>query len=122
MASYMAFFIDANTGIKVLEVTLGKDTSDGSDLSGIRIKFALTVGSYGDASADKHQATVAVTEVTEGVGTGIDIVTGTQAFGTTDRWIARLRRIALYGKLVVDLARVIGAAVTLEDDLEENGN
>ena len=115
---------DANSAIKVLEDTLhvGKDTPDGSDLSGMTIKFALTAEPRGDVNADERQATDAVTRVTtvnplnstpaavgllsSAVDTGTNVVTELQTFETT--WGVLLQKMELFNKIVDGIAQVFG--------------
>ena len=110
---------DASSAITVLEDTLlvGKN---GSDLSGITIKFALAAESLGDANADERQATHAVTRATgvnplsstpaavgllsSAVDTGTNVVTELQTFETT--WGVLLRRMELFNKIVDGIAQV----------------
>ena len=115
---------DASSAIKVLEDTLhvGKDTPDGSDLSGMTIKFALTAEPRGDVNADERQATDAVTRVTgvnplsstpaavgllsSAVDTGTNVVTEVQTFEST--WGVLLQRMELFNKIVDGIAQVFG--------------
>jgi hypothetical protein len=108
--------------IKVLEDTLRKNTPDGSDLSGITIKFALAAEPRGDIDADERQATDAVTRATEvnplsstpatvgllssAVDTGTNIATELQTFETT--WGVLLKRMELFNKIVDGVAQVCG--------------
>ena len=108
--------------MKVLEDTLhvGKDTPDGSDLSGITIKFALVAEPRGDVSADERQATDAVTRATavnplnftpaaagflsSTVDTGTNVLTEVQTFETT--WGVLMQRMELFNKIVYGIAKV----------------
>ena len=112
---------DASSAITVLEDTLlvGKN---GSDLSGITIKFALAAESLGDANADERQATDAVTRATgvnplsstpaavgllsSAVDTGTNVVTELQTFETT--WGVLLQKMELFNRIVDGVAQVFG--------------
>ena len=116
----VAWSTDTNSPIKVLEDTLR--TSDGSDLSGVRIKFALAAEPRGDINADKHQATDAVIRATavnplnstpaavgllsSAVDTGTNVLTKVQTFETT--WGVLLQRMELFNKIVDGIAQVFG--------------
>ena len=116
---------DANSAIKVLEDTLhvGKDTPDGSDLSGVTIKFTLAAEPRGDVDEDKRQATDAVARATatviplsstptavgllsSAVNAGTNVVTEVQTFETT--WGILLQRLELFNKIVDGFAQVCG--------------
>ena len=112
---------DASSAITVLEDTLlvGKN---GSDLSGITIKFALAAESLGDVNADERQATDAVIRATganplnstpgvvgllsSAVDTGTNVVTELQTFETT--WGVLLQKMELFNKIVDGVAQVFG--------------
>ena len=106
----------------VFEECLRKDTSDGSDLSGITIKFAFAALPSEGADADQLQA-AAIDQVTEAIGTlsstpvaadllasavdtGTTVVTEVQTFKTT--WSVLLKRLELFNKIVTDIGEVIG--------------
>jgi len=108
----------------VFEDALRKDTSDGSDLSEITIKFALAAESCTDVNADERQASDAVAAATAAViplsstpaavgllGSAVDtttkISTEVQTFGTT--WDVLLQRMELFNKIVAGIAQVFGA-------------
>ena len=100
---------DASSAIKVLEDTLhvGKNTPDGSDLSGITIKFALADEPCGDANADERQAMDAVTRATGGVNPlSSTVVTELQIFETT--WGVLLQKMELFNRIVDGVAQVFG--------------
>jgi len=61
----MASSADTICTMKVFEVTLGKNTSDGPGPSGITIKFALSAEPRGDTDMDELQATDGVISATE---------------------------------------------------------
>ena len=99
--------IDVSSEIKVLEHTLhiGKNTPDGSDLSGITIKFALADELCGDANMDERQAMDTVTRATGGVNPlSSTVVTKLQTFETT--WGILLQRMKLFNKIVDCIAQV----------------
>ena len=113
-------FTDASSAIKGLEDTL--HTPDGSDLSGITIKFALAAEPRGGVSADERQATDAVARtavnllgstpaavglLSSAVDTGTNIATEAQTFETT--WCVLLQRMELFNKIVDGIAQVFGA-------------
>ena len=109
---------DPNSLIKVLEDDLR--SLNGSKLSGITIKFALTAEPRGDGSADECQATNAVPRATAvdplsstpaAVGllslvadTGTNVMTEVQTFETT--WGVLLQRMELFNKIVDGFAQV----------------
>ena len=112
---------DTNSAIKVLEDTL--HTPDGSDLSGVTIKFTLAAEPRGDVDEDKRQATDAVARATatviplsstptavgllsSAVNAGTNIVTEVQTFETT--WGILLQRLELFNKIVDGFAQVCG--------------
>ena len=123
---------DAIYPIIVLEETLRKDASDGSDLSGMTIKFALVAEPRGDVNADQRQAIDAVTRATEAVGalgptpavvdhlssvvdTGANAVAEVQTFENT--WGVLLQRMELFNKIVAEIAQVYDAVSRLHHDL-----
>lgn len=98
-----------------------KHTPDGSDLSSITIKFALSVSGPGNTNADELQAEKAVTEATRAidalgstpapvavlssaVDVGSKVVSGAEAFDNT--WGTLLKRIELFNKIVASIAEV----------------
>ena len=106
--------------IKVFEENLGKDTIDGSDPSGMTIKFAVSSESI---NADELQASDAVTKANEGVSalgstppvvgpmnsavdTATNVVTRVQTFENT--WGVLLQRMKLFNKIVAGIAQVFG--------------
>jgi len=108
----------------VFEDTLSKDTSDGADLSGITIKFALVAEQRGNATADERQAADAVAAVTtavvplssnlaaidflsSAVDTGTNVMPQVQTFETT--WSVLMQRIELFNNIVADIAQVLHA-------------
>ncbi|KAI9460413.1 hypothetical protein HD554DRAFT_2316824, partial [Boletus coccyginus] len=105
----------------VFEVDLRKDTSDGSDLSGITIKFALAAEPRTDVNTDERQVSDAVAAATAAVNplgltppvvgllnSTVDISThistGMQTFETT--WGVLLQRIELFNEIVADIAQI----------------
>ena len=105
----------------MLEESLDKDTSDGTDLSGMTIKFVLAADSGESASVVELQATDVVTQVTEAVGafvptlrtvgfttsavdTTTHVTTEVQTFAQT--WNVLLARMELLNKIVADIAQV----------------
>jgi hypothetical protein len=102
---------DASSAIKGLEDTL--HTPDGSDLSGITIKFALAAEPREDVSADERQATDAATRATavnppsstpaaigllsSAVDTGTNVATEVQTFETA--WSVLLQRMELFNRI-----------------------
>ncbi|KAI9460420.1 hypothetical protein HD554DRAFT_1583893 [Boletus coccyginus] len=105
----------------VFEKDFRKDTSDGSDLSGITIKFALAAELRADASADECQAADAVAAATAAVnplsltppavgllGSAVDtsthVLTEVQTFDTT--WGVLLQRMELFNKIVAGIAEI----------------
>ena len=105
----------------MFEENLDKDTSDGSDLSGMTIKFVLAVDLGESTSVAELQATDVVTEATEGasafgptphavgfttsaVDTTTNVVTEVQTFANT--WDVLLERMELLSKIVADIAQV----------------
>ena len=106
---------------QVFEENLDKDTSDGSDLSGLTIKFVLATDSGESASVAQLQATDVVTQATEGMGasgptsptvglitSAVDmtthVVTEAQPFANT--WNVLLERMELLNKIVAGIAQV----------------
>ena len=116
----LACSADAIGMVKVLEAIIGPDPSDGSDLSGSTIKFALAAEPRADVNSDERQAVEAVTmafemattlsapAVVEASSSAIDAatnaVTELQTFETT--WDVLLRRVELFNKIVADVAQV----------------
>ena len=111
-----------NFAIKVLEDTL--HTPDGSDLSGITIKFALAAVPREDVNADERQATDAITRAATAVNplsstpaavglfsstvdAGTNVMNKVQTFETT--WDVLLQRMELFIKVVDGIAQVLGA-------------
>ena len=107
----------------MFEENLDKDTSDGSDLSGMSIKFVLATDSRESASVAGLRATDVVTQATEGasvfgptprtvgfttsaVDTTTTVVTEGQTFANT--WNVLLERMELLSKIVADIAEVFG--------------
>ena len=105
----------------MFEENLGEDTSDGSDLSGMTIKFVLAADSGESASVAELQATDVVTQATErgnafgptprtvgfttsAADTTTNVVTEVQAFANT--WNVLLERMELLSKIVADIAQV----------------
>ena len=105
----------------MFEENLGKDTSDGSDLSGMTIKFVLAVDSRESASMAEFQATDIIAPTTEGISafgptpqavgfttsavdTTTNIVIEVQTFANT--WNVLLERMELLSKIVADIAQV----------------
>ena len=105
----------------MFEENLGKDTSDGSDLSGMTIKFVLAADSCESASVAELQATDGVAPATEGIGafgpmpqtvgfttsavnTTTNVATEVQTFANT--WNVLLERMELLSKIVADIAQV----------------
>ncbi|KAG6382047.1 hypothetical protein JVT61DRAFT_683 [Boletus reticuloceps] len=114
----MSCSTDASPAIKVLESTLGKDTSD----AGIALKFALSAESRGNSNAEERQVIDAVAGASEAidplnstpaaaglpssaVDAGTNITTGTQTFETT--WGVLLQRMELFNKIVTGIAQVL---------------
>ena len=112
---------DAIAANKVLEEHVRNDASDGSELSGMTIKFALATDSREGVNAAKLQVTDAVTNATEGVSalgptprvvdtassavdTITNVVTEIQTFGNT--WGVLLKRMELFNRIVADIAQV----------------
>ena len=120
MTLQLACSADAIGMVKVLEVIIGPDPSDGSDLSGSTIKFALAAEPRADVNSDERQAVVAVTMASEmatalsapavveasssAIDTATKVVTELQTFETT--WDVLLRRVELFNKIVADVAQV----------------
>ena len=125
-AFYTSCATDVSSTMKVLEDQLRNNASDGPDLPGITIKFALAVEPRGDVDADDRQATHAVTAATEAVNplsstpaaigllssavnTSTSIATDVQAVETTHVWAVLMERIELLDKIVSGIAEVLGA-------------
>ena len=117
---------DMVTTNKVLEERIRKDASDGSDLSGMTIKFALATDSREGTNAAKLQVTDAINKATEGasalgpaprvvdtassaVDTITNVVTEIQAFGNT--WGILLERMKLFNKIVAGIAEVFDSPI-----------
>ena len=90
--------------VPVFEERLRKDTSDGSDLSGMMIKFVLAAQAPEGGTADQLQATAAVDQATEAIGTlsstpaaSTTAFTEVQIFETT--WSVLLKRLELFNRL-----------------------
>ena len=121
IALQLACSADAIAMVKVLEVTIGPDASDGPNLSGCTIKFALAAEPRADVSSDERQALGAVAMATDMAATlrapavvepsslAIDAATNVmielQTFETT--WDVLLRRVELFNKIVADVAQVV---------------
>ncbi|KAI9568858.1 hypothetical protein HD554DRAFT_682431 [Boletus coccyginus] len=102
----------------VLQDTLGKDTSDGTDLSGITIKFALVAEPHENVTADERQAADAVAAATTAVvplssnPAAIDFLSSAVGAGTNavpqaqSTWNLLLERIELFDKIVTDIAKI----------------
>ena len=107
----------------MFEENLDKDTSDGTDLSGMSIKFVLATDLRESASVAGLQAADIVTQATEGasafgsmprtvgfttsvVDTTTNVVTEGQTFENT--WNVLLERMELLSKIVADVAEVFG--------------
>jgi len=120
----MTWSTDANSAVKVFEDDLRKNTSDGSDLSGITIKFAFATELRADVNADGRQATDAVIRATEVVNplnstpaavvlmgsvvdTSTQVSTEVLTFETT--WDVLLQRMELFNKIVAGIAQVFEA-------------
>ena len=105
----------------MFEENLDKDASDGSDLSGMTIKFVLAVDSRESASMAELQATDIVAPTTEGISafgptpravgfttsavdTTTNVVTKVQTLANT--WAVLLERMELLSKIVADIAQV----------------
>ena len=103
---------------------LRRNTSDGSDLPEITIKFALAAEPRADINADERQASDAVAVATAAVNplgptpavvdhlssavdTSTCILTEAQTFETT--WGVLLQRMDLFNKIVADIAQVFDA-------------
>ena len=109
---------DPNSSIKVLEDALR--SPNGSKLSGITIKFALTAEPRGDGNADECRAPDTVTRATavdplsstpaavgllsSAIDTGTNVITEVQTFETT--WGVLLQRMELFNKIVDGFAQV----------------
>ena len=106
----------------MLEDTL--HSRDGSDLSGITIKFALAAEPREDVNVDERQATDAVTRAATAVNplsstpaavglfsstvdAGTNVMNKVQTFETT--WDVLLQRMELFIKVVDGIAQVLGA-------------
>ena len=106
----------------VFEERLRKDTSDGSDLTGITIKFAFAAQQPEGIDADRLQATAAVNQAMQVIGTldstpatagllavavdtGTTVVAEVQTFQTTCGVL--LHRLELFDKIVTDITSVI---------------
>ena len=120
----MTWPTDASSGVKVLEDALSKDTSDGSDLSEITIKFSLDAEPRGDLDANGRQATdavivaigavdplcsnsAAVTLMSSVVDASTKVSTEVQTFKTT--WDVLLQRMERFNKIVVGIVQVFDA-------------
>ena len=105
----------------MLEESLDKDTSDGTDLSGITIKFVLAADLGESASVVELQATNVITQVTEAVGAFVPmlqtvgfttsavnmtthVMTEVQTF--VHMWNILLARMELLNKIIADIAQV----------------
>ncbi|KAF8130207.1 hypothetical protein EV363DRAFT_241053 [Boletus edulis] len=100
----------------VLEATLRKDTSDGPDLLGIRIKFVVVAEPRGKVNAEEHQAIDAVTmanatlsvhrspAVIDTLGSAVSTLTNVQTYGTT--WEVLLRRMKIFNNIVDGIAEI----------------
>ena len=105
----------------MFEENLDKDTSDGSDLSGMTIKFVFAADSRESTSVAELQATDVVALATErisafgptprtvgfttsAVDTTTNSVTEVQAFA--NMWNVLLERMELLSKIVADIAQV----------------
>ena len=104
----------------MLEIPLGRGTSNALNSSGITIKFAITCG---DVNANELHATDAVEGATEtvsvlrttpqnveqvdsAISTGTGVATEPQTFENT--WNVLLQRITLFNKIVAGIAEVFG--------------
>ena len=117
----LACSADAIVMVKVLEAIIGPDPSDGSDLSGSTIKFALAAEPRVDVNSDECQAVEAVTMASEmaatlsapavveasslAIDTATKVVIELQTFETT--WDILLRRVEFFNKIVADVAQVV---------------
>ena len=105
----------------MFEENIDKDTSDGSDLSEMTIKFVLTADSGESASVAEFQATDVVTRVTERVSafcptprtasfttSAVDATTNavTEVQTLANVWNVLLERTELLNKIVADIAQV----------------
>ena len=108
----------------MFEDNLRKDTSDGSDLSGITVKFVLAAELRADANADERQAADAVAAAAAAVnslsltppavdllGSAVDtsthVVTEVKTFDTT--WGVLLHKMELFNNIVAGIAEVFDA-------------
>ena len=104
----------------MLEETLGVEASNGAD-SAVTLKFSLAVESREAGDVAERQAADAVAKATGELGplgftpqavvqlgsvvdTGTTIITGAQTFETT--WGVLLERMAVFNKIVADVAAV----------------
>ena len=104
----------------MLEETLGRNISDGSD-SGITIKFSFAAESHEGVNADELQAVEAVTKANEAVGplgstppavgllgsavnASASVITEAQSFEIT--WGVLLQKMSLFNRIVADIATV----------------
>ena len=107
----------------MLEVPLGRGTSNGRNRSGITMKFAFVAELRGDVNASELHATNAVEGATEtgsvprptpqivvqvdsAISTGTEVATQLQTLGNT--WNVLLQRMALFHKIVAGSAEVSG--------------
>ena len=128
LKSFVTCCTDTISTIKVFEENLGKDTSDGSDPSGMTIKFALAVEAREGVNADQLQASDAVTNANEGVSTlgstppvaglmnsavdtATNVVTEVQTFENT--WGVLLQRMKLFNKIVAGIAEVLAFSMSI---------
>ena len=100
-------FPDAIYPIVVFEETLRRDASDGSDLSGITIKFALVAVTKATEAVGALGPTPAVVDgLISVVDTGTNAVAKVQTFENT--WGVLLQRMELFNKIVTEIAQVFG--------------